>query len=306
MTPAPNNGRVDPSPEAGYVPDLSAARSEGPIETLEHPRARAPFPRRRVARLLLPAPVSAGRGLSVLIFGFALEGATEVYQFLMRGNLVQGPVAYYTTLGTTILGFYLMFLGLREWRAFHPAPAPRRPVPSGRRWPWFGLALWTGGTAATALLSLVLGTGGTAASPFWIAWPVGGVVVLAFGRFFSGLRKEAHERGSPAGNSLGWGAFLWSLGVATVAGLVVGDLALVLLIEFVTSWGALIVSVGPIVVAMSPLFVAYALMTGAYVTALRRERDGLPWTPVRGGVPEPPLPHVRKGPGSDPEAALAP
>ncbi|MCI4364444.1 MAG: hypothetical protein L3K10_00025 [Thermoplasmata archaeon] len=103
--------------------------------------------------------------------------------------------------------------------------------------------------------------------------PVGGVVVLAFGNFFNGLKNEARHVGTPWCSTLGWGGFTWSLGVATVAGLVVGDLAVQLLTEFVTNWVALIASVGPIVVAMSPLFVTYALMIGAFWPALRPSSD---------------------------------
>jgi hypothetical protein len=222
----------------------------------------------RIARRLLPPPVSSVHAVAVLILGFAVEGATEVYQFVARGNLTQGPVEYYLTLATTILGFYLMFLGLREWHAFHPRTP--RPVPaSGKRaWPWFGLSLWAGGTAMTALAAVVLDVGATGATPFWVAWPVGGIVVLAFGNFFFGLRRAAHLRGSSWGDVLGWTAFAWSLGVAAIAGLVVGDRALLLLAEFVTNWVSLIASIGPIVVAMSPLFVAYALMVGAFGPAL--------------------------------------
>jgi hypothetical protein len=223
-----------------------------------------PTGRSRAARVLLPSPVSVRHGVAVLVLGFAVEGATELYQFMARGNLVQGPVEYYTTLATTIFGFYLMFLGLREWHAFHPKPKRKNPASRKDRWPWFGLSLWAGGTAMTALLSIALGGGGAGEAPFWIAWPVGGVVVLAFGNFFFGLRREAQLGGSWWGSALGWAAFVWSLGVATVAGLVVGDRILVFLTEFVTNWLALIASIGPVVVAMSPLFVTYSLMIGAF------------------------------------------
>jgi hypothetical protein len=225
----------------------------------------------RIRRWPLPPPVSAARGLSVLLLGFAFEGATEVYQFLERGNLVQGVLEYATTLATTFLGFYLMYLGLREWHAFHPKPVRKLPAHSKRRWPWVGLAFWTGGTAMTAVLSLALGGAGSGGAPFWIAWPVGGVVVLALGTFFFGLRSETPLRASPWGHTLGWASFTWSLGVATLAGLVVGERALLFLTEFVTNWAALFVSVGPVVVAMSPLFVTYSLMAGAYWPALHRE-----------------------------------
>jgi hypothetical protein len=237
----------------------------------------SPATRGRSVRFLLPSPVSEGHALSVLILGFAVEGATEVYQFLMRGNLVQGPLVYYTTLATTLFGFYLMFLGFREWHAYHPKSARSRPVswPQKRRWPWFGLALWTGGTAMTAVLGIVLGGGGTEATPFWIAWPVGGIVVLAFGNFFFGLMKLAQLPGLSWANALGWAAFIWALGVSAVSGLVIGDRAILLLTELVTNWVALIESIAPIVVAISPLFVSYALIIGAYWPALDKLRGGI-------------------------------
>lgn len=239
------------------------------------PEQRAPPGlRRRTVRLLLPPPASTRRAIAVLLLGFAAEGATEVYQFLARGSLVQGPLEYYSTLGTTILGFYLMFLGLREWHAFHPKPVRAPPgSPRHRRWPSFGLTLWAGGTVLTAVLSIVLGGGGSGTTPFWVVWPVGGVVVLAFGSFFFGLRREAQFSGARWAAALGWVAFVWSLGVATVAGLVVGDRALLLLTQFFTNWVALIASVGPIVVAMSPLFVTYALMMGAFLPLLGGPRS---------------------------------
>ncbi|MFZ0891301.1 MAG: hypothetical protein WB778_00375 [Thermoplasmata archaeon] len=255
---------------------MADASSEKPFAAPESRRGASPKTHGHSVRFLLPSPVSAGHALSILIVGFVLEATTEVYQFLARGNLVQGPLVYYTTLATTILGFYLMFLGLREWHEFHPKPAPMKPAPPKRPWPWFRLLLWAGGTAMTAVLSLALMGRGTGSAPYWVAWPIGGLVVLAFGSFFFGLRKEARLHGSSWSNVFGWAAFTWSLGVATVAGLVVGDHALQLLSEFVTNWVALVASVGPIVVAMSPLFVTYALMTGAFWPVLRRQRSGIP------------------------------
>jgi hypothetical protein len=286
----------------------------------------APVGRRRSVPYFLPAPVSSGHALSVLLAGFLVEGATEAYQFVQRTTLGLGWPEYYTTLATTILGFYLMFLGLREWRIFHPRPVRRRAVPwrliqlfsaagvsigswvglhsawlrrkylipwmigvatatvvlvvatvmvdrgdalpRKRGWPVLSLTLWGGGTAATAVL--IVGEGGLTggSTPIWLAAPVGGIVVLAFGQFFYGLQREARPFGSPLGRALGWAGFGWSLGVATIAGYVVGERAVLLLTEFFSNWGALIVSVAPIVVAMSPLFVSYALMVGAFLPQL--------------------------------------
>ncbi len=210
-----------------------------------------------------------------------------MYQFLTRANLTLGAFEYYTTLATTILGFYLMFLGLREWHAFYPKVARTRSVPPKRRWPWVGLTYWTGGTAMTAVLSIALGGGGTGADPFWIVWPVGGVVVLVFGSFFFGLRKEAQLLGSSWRNALGSAAFACSLGVATVSGLVIGDQALLLLTEFVTNWVALVVTVGPLLVAMSPMFVTYSLMIGCFWPVLHQQIRGVPEPPLRNRLVDP-------------------
>jgi hypothetical protein len=251
---------------------MALAGDSSSAENVGGPRIGGASRGNRSLRRFLPPPVSERHGVSVLVLGFAMEGATELYQFAERGNLGQGPLEYYLTLATTIFGFYLMFLGLREWIAFPPrqhggpaiVPSPRR-----RR---FGLGLWIGGTAAAAVLSTALGGAGAGASPVWIAWPVAGLVVLAFGDFFFGLRSHARRLRSPIGNAAGWTAFAWSLGVATVAGLVVGDRVILLLTEFVTNWIALIASFAPIVIAMSPLFVSYALMIGAFWPGLRRSR----------------------------------
>lgn len=271
--------RMGQDPREFAEPDAPAAERsrqvshrEGPVDAprvpaLEEPSsAKGPSrsaPRHDV-RFLLPPPRSARHALQVVILGFAVEGATELYQFLERGNLVQGPLAYYTTLATTLLGFYLMFLGFREWHAFHPKARPIRTAISPVRRYWFGLSLFAGGTAMTAALNLVLGSGDPGSAPFWLAWPVGGILVLAFGNFFFGLRRLARPWGTSGGAALGWVAFAWSLGVGAVAGLAVGERVVALLTEFVTNWVALVASFAPIVVAMSPLSVSYALLIWAY------------------------------------------
>jgi hypothetical protein len=282
----------------------------------------SPSPPRRL-RFLLPTPVSREHALLVFILGFVVEGATEGYQFAARGSLSQGWVVYYGTLATTILGFYFMFLGAREWAAFRPRPRRRRTVPWGlvalvanailsmtlwigrhsrwirrryllawmigvlaaaavyvvatralerpkkalrprRRTPWLELAMVGGGTGTTLALGIMLGPPPPNMAPLWIVGPVGGLIVLAFGNFFLGLRRLVQPLGPRWSQLLGWAAFVWSLGVATVAGLVVGERAIVLLVEFGTNWVALIASVAPIVLAMSPLFITYGLLSGAF------------------------------------------
>jgi hypothetical protein len=226
----------------------------------------------RLRRSLLPTLLSSRHALAVLILGFVVEGGTEAYQFLQRGNLAQGWVEYYVSLGTTILGFVMMFLGLREWHALYPRRMQGGAV--GRRLgrPWSDVTLWAVGTAATAILSLALGGQEAGFAPLWVVGPVGGLVVLAFGSFFSGLWSLARTVSPPVGRVLGGAAWVWSLGVAVVAGLVIGDRAVLFLVEFLTNWGALIASLAPVVVAMSPLVVAYGLLAATYWLA----REELP------------------------------
>jgi hypothetical protein len=262
----PADGRSSEVPRPPESVGRSAERRARERDLPPEPSSPA---RGRGARIVLPDPVSARHAISTIILGFAVEGGTEAYQYLARGNLAQGPLVYYTTLATTILGFYLMFLGFREWNAFYPKPQPTGEGPPKVRRRWFLFALWAGGTGATALLSLALESGGVGYAPFWIAWPVGGLLVLAFGDFFFGLRKLAMRWGSAPGNVLGWVAFVWSLAIGTVAGLAVGDRVTILLFEFVSNWVALVASLAPIVVAMSPLAVTYALLICAYWPARR-------------------------------------
>jgi hypothetical protein len=215
----------------------------------------------------IPAVPSSRHSLSLLIAGFLVEGGTEVYQFIERGNLSQGWIEYYASLGTTILGFYLMFLGLREWTASHQRAARVPHPPSGPGRPWSALALWAAGTVTTAALDLAFPNLGPDAAPAWIAWPVGGLVVLGFGDFFLKLRSIARTIGPRLGDALGSIAFLWSLGVATLAGLLVGERVVALLTEFVTDWGRLVVSLAPVVIAISPLAVTYGLLSVAFLLA---------------------------------------
>jgi hypothetical protein len=305
----------------------------------------------RVRRAVLPEPVSLVHAATVLLAGFLVEGGTEAYQFLERGSLAQGWPEYYTTLVTTVLGFYLMFLGTREWYAFRPGAARGRRIPwpliqlfasailsiglwTGRhiRWvrrrhfyawvlsmvgatgtlvaatvmversrarrpvrpvPWTGLSVWAGGTAATTTVALVAGTGGLTSTPIELVGPVGGLVVLAFGVFFLRLRRLAAPLGSLSGRALGWAGFAWSIGVAVVAGYVVGIRAVLFLSELVTNWGALVTSLAPAVVAISPLFVAYGLLAGTYWqvrSGLKRSPRALPVRGLAASGPAPSAP----------------
>jgi hypothetical protein len=243
---------------------LPARPSERDVSAAGPTQVDSSGPPGPLRRFLLPSAVSRRHALAVLILGFVVEGGTEAYQFLQRGNLSQGWPEYYTSLGTTILGFYLMFLGLREWKSFQPKRAPGEMGQPRKGWPWLGIGLWAAGTVATAILDLGLGGGGAGSAPPWIAWPVGGLIVLAFGSFFFRLRSLAMTIGPRSGTAVGWVAFAWSLAVATVAGLAVGDRAILFLTEFVTNWANLVASVAPVVVAMSPLVVTYGLLAAAY------------------------------------------
>lgn len=53
----------------------------------------------------------------------------EVVQWSGPAVVAPGTVGSTEILGSSIFGLYLMFLGVREWRAFHPGPRRRFEVP---------------------------------------------------------------------------------------------------------------------------------------------------------------------------------
>jgi hypothetical protein len=83
----------------------------------------------RIRTAVLPPPVSSVHAAGILMLGFGFEAGTEAFQLLDRSGLGAGWIVYGATLGATIFGFYLMFLGLREWHHFHPRPRRPRTVP---------------------------------------------------------------------------------------------------------------------------------------------------------------------------------
>ena len=132
----------------------------------------------------------------MLILGFVIEGATEAYQFLERGNLSQGWPEY------------LFEPGNDDPRVLPDVPRAQGmevvPLRASDRWT---------GTAAEAVALVrhrildhrhggyralehrTRRRGAGASTPSCIAWPVGGLVVLAFGSFFYRLRVLAQPVG---------------------------------------------------------------------------------------------------------------
>jgi hypothetical protein len=141
----------------------------------------------------------------------------------------------------------------------------RRDEPTLSPGAWRALAFVVFGSIAAFLLypgdPASRGGGG---APIWVAAPVAGLIVLALGVFFYGLRDRVMPLQSRSGWAFGWVAFAWSLGVAELTGLLVGERILTLLTEFVSNWLALVNSFAPIAYAMAPLFVSYFLLLGAY------------------------------------------
>ncbi len=127
-----------------------------------------------------------------------------------------------------------------------------------------------GGVVATAILNIGLGTVGSGDTPAPLAWVVGGVMVLAIGGFFLTLRRLVAPLQRPTARALGWVAFAWSLGVAIIAGLALGQVIVGLFIDFFTNWSVLILSLAPFIFAIAPLFVTYTLLSIGYADTLRK------------------------------------
>jgi hypothetical protein len=200
--------------------------------------------------------------LATFVFGFVIEGGTEIYQFVSYGHPVWVGL-YYIGLVTTGAGFYFMYRGSHQWAQAH-LPKVRRA-----RWLlWAALAMFIGAVAAIAVLGWLEGGPGHGAPSPLIVWTVGGLVALAFGNFFLGLVVLVEPLVSRIGRILSWTAFAWSLGVAVLTGYGVGKDFLTLLHEFFTNPLGLIISFAPLAFVIAPLFVTYFLFAGAYTDAL--------------------------------------
>ncbi len=204
--------------------------------------------------------------LATFVVGFLIEGGTELYQYVSYGPNHPGPVElYYLGLATTVLGFYFMYRARHEWTKPH-----HRNVRRGHQLLWIALGIFLGAVLAIAILGSATNGGRSAATPAVLAWPVGGLVALAFGNFFLGLALLVDGLAGPVGRSFAWAGFLWSLGVAVLTGLHVGDQFSQLLLQFVSNPLGLVASFGPIAFVIAPLFVSYFLYSAAYLEAYRR------------------------------------
>ena len=206
--------------------------------------------------------------MEALLVGFLFEAGSEVYQFVTTARSVPTTaVGYYSSLATSILGFYFFWRGTHEWNRLPGAASRRIPPARARAELW---VLLGGGIAATALWNVLLGNVGAGRSPAPLAWLVGGAFVWAVGSFFLMLRRQiAPFQRTPAA-ALGWAAFAWSVGISTVAGLVLGQAIVALFVDFFTSWPALFQALAPFIFTISPLFVAFGLIAVAYADAYRR------------------------------------
>ncbi len=208
--------------------------------------------------------------LLTFAIGFLVEGATEAYQFFAEGYLARGWIGfYYIGLATTILGFYLMYLGRHEWTDTH-----RRRVRAGHQLAWAAAGIFAFATVAIAILGVVYGGAGSPGAPTVLAWVVGGAVAVAFGTFFLGLVTVVEHLVDRYLRGVVWIAFGWSLGVAVLTGLVVGREFTSLLRQFFTDPLLLVGSFAPLAFVMAPLFVSYFLFAAAYLNAFRALHTG--------------------------------
>jgi hypothetical protein len=241
--------------------------SEAPQLPGSGPRSAVLSPAPLWRRWLVPPSESPRHAMRALVVGFLLEALTEVYQLVMTpGPAHSSTVGYYLSLATTGAGFYFLWRGLHECNALDRQVSARRTGPSARE----SLTLLVGGVVAVAAWDVLLGSVSAGDAPAPLAWAVGGVMVLAVGGFFLSLARRVAPFQRPLGRSLGWAAFAWSLGTASLSGLVLGQGIVGLFIDFFTSWPALILALGPFVSAISPLCVAFALIAMTYADAYPR------------------------------------
>jgi len=220
----------------------------------------------RWRRWLVPPIVSERHAIRALLVGFLCEAVTEVYQLLgAAAPVTTAPLGYSLGLATTVVGFYFLWRGLHEWSRLPHPPDSSGPRPLL----WENAGLFAGGLVLVALWNAAKGNVGAGDSPAPLAWVVGGVLVLAVGSFFLRLRRMAANRQGVVGRVAGWAAFLVSIPISAISGLVLGQGIVGLFVDFFTSWPALVLSLGPFVFAISPLCVAFFLTAIGYADAYR-------------------------------------
>lgn len=206
--------------------------------------------------------------LLTFAFGFVVEGATEAYQFLENGYQGRAWVGfYYIGLIATGVGFYLIYRGRHELTALH-----LRNVLRGRRLLAIAVGMFALATLAVAVLGTLLGGSGQPNPPVVLAALVGGAVALSFANFFLSLVLIVRHLVARWAEVVAWIAFGWSLGVAVLAGLVVGNGFPTLLQQFFTNPLELVISFAPLAFVMAPLFVTYLLLAVVYWDADRHVR----------------------------------
>ncbi|MCI4363039.1 MAG: hypothetical protein L3K13_01860 [Thermoplasmata archaeon] len=208
--------------------------------------------------------------LRLFAIGFLIEAATEAYQLVGLTRSTKGvPALYYASLATTILGFYVMYLGSRRWlRYLQGRPAGQRVVRAPR------LLRLACAFAASLLGFFLLGKGSGGSSPLWFGVLVGGVTVVAFADFFSGLYRVAAPAAGPRLRALLLLAVGWSVVVAVYAGVLLGASSVALLHELVTNLPALLTTFAPVAFAMAGLVLTYVILAGVFLTLRRKVLPG--------------------------------
>jgi hypothetical protein len=136
--------------------------------------------------------------------------------------------------------------------------------------PWRALLLLFAGALAVTVLAAIEripGPGGPSAVAVTV---VGALLVLLFGTVFDDLRRLLRPFQDGLGRALGLGALVWSLAVAVVSGVQLGNAAPTLLIDFATDWSKLFHDIAPIAVEMSLVIGSYLLLVAALALVLAR------------------------------------
>jgi hypothetical protein len=232
-------------------------------------------------RHIVPERGSERSALVSFLVGFALEAASELYQFTDRGGTPAVAVTGYVAgLAAALLGFYFFWRGGFEWRRL---PHDRAKV-FLRRPARVSIVLAILGTGAVVVWNFVTRTVGAGETPFPLAWLVGGAFVWAVALFFLSLRDRVRPFHGTGLAIPGWIALAWAFGVATISGLLLGQAIVGLFVDFFTNWTELFDALGPFIYAVSPLFVAFALIGVVYTSCLSRtspRRDFLARTTER-------------------------
>jgi uncharacterized membrane protein YidH (DUF202 family) len=230
--------------------------------------------------------------LTILSFGFAIEGGAELYSFLSHGTYHLGlNLLFILPSVMTLAGLLFVWVGQHEWNELQRARVRQAHLV-------FGLSL-LGALVSGAVVGVLL-VWPSLGEPAWARGLFGAAVgSLVLGTFVTYALLVFHLVPRPS-QALLLASLLWALVVAgLVAGAMAANLPTIVALASRRTF-ADPTFLGPVDSLASYLFVSYFLLLAAYVVAHRAVAQGPDATPPTGpgAIPQSVAPEAPRSEGS--------